>query len=110
MLAAGAAMVRLRGVLARRLPGGRKDASPASAKLEAVMSVVGGGAYTDKAKGEGDNDHRTLRMGRWSEGGLRLFGLSCFHCQLAEAIDRFSGCLIIGVATDAGPFILAPRH
>ena len=110
VLVADATVVKVHRLLARRLPGTRKNSSPAAAKLHLVMSASGTGAHQVKVTGERANDHRTLQMGPWVEGRLLLFDLGYFRYQLFDAIDRNGGYFITRLATNANPCIVATHR
>ena len=106
-LVADATVVKLHRLLARRIPGTRKNSISAAAKLHLVMSASGTGAHKVNVTGERANDHRTLQMGPWVEGRLLLFDLGYVRFQLLDGIDRNRGYFITRLAANADACIVA---
>jgi IS4 transposase len=99
-------IIRLHESLANLWPATRSTRVAAGIKVSCVVSAVADGVKSVKLFPERTSEIKTLNIGPWVKDRILLIDLGFFKYAIFDKIDKFHGCFVSRLKSNANPTIV----
>ena len=99
-------IIRLHESLSDLWPATRSTRVAAGIKVSCVVSAVADGVKSVKLFPERTSEIKTLRIGPWVKDRILLIDLGFFKYAIFDKIDKFHGCFVSRLKSNANPTIV----